>query len=102
MPITLVEAALGGHVEVPTLEGRVRMKLPPGTQSGRVFRLRGRGLPILSGEGRGDQRVTVVVETPQNLSNDDGAVLEGLLSLDRDAHYPMRAEFWSKAAPKKP
>jgi molecular chaperone DnaJ len=101
VPITFVEATLGGHVEVPTLDGRVRMKVPAGTQSGRVFRLRGRGLPLLSGQGRGDQHVTVVVETPQGLSDEDRELVEGLLSLDDAEHHPMRARFWRKVKAKK-
>jgi len=68
LPVSLALAALGGVVDVPTPDGVVRMKVPAGTQSGRVFRLRGRGL--WSGTGRGDELVRVVVETPTNLDPD--------------------------------
>ena len=67
--ITLAEAALGAQIEVPTLQGQVRMKVPPGTQSGRVFRLRGKGVARMGrGTETGDLHATVVVETPHELS----------------------------------
>lgn len=65
VPIRFAQAALGATIDVPTLEGRVRMRVPPGSQSGRVFRLKGKGLPSPDGRGRGDQRVRVVVEVPE-------------------------------------
>lgn len=81
VPVTFCELALGGEVEVPTLDGRVKMKIPPGTQSGTVFRLRGRGMPTGDGAARaarGDQRVRVVVETPEQLTARQRALLEEL------------------------
>jgi molecular chaperone DnaJ len=93
VPITVVDAALGAQVEVPTLDGKVRMKIPSGTQSGKVFRLRGKGVPDLEGRGRGDQHVAVVVETPRELSDSERALLEKLNELESDAHYPQRAAF---------
>ncbi|HEX3015723.1 MAG TPA: molecular chaperone DnaJ [Desulfobacteria bacterium] len=68
IPITFVQAALGGEVEVPTLDGPVKMKVPEGTQTGTMFRLRGHGIPFRRGSGRGDQRVRVVVATPTKLT----------------------------------
>jgi len=67
VPITVTEAALGAKIEVPTVEGRASMRIPPGTNSGQVFRLRGLGVPHLKGGGRGDQFVTVKIVVPQNL-----------------------------------
>ncbi|MFQ5532315.1 MAG: molecular chaperone DnaJ [Candidatus Methylomirabilales bacterium] len=67
IPITITEAALGARVEVPTLDGMATMGIPPGTSSGRVFRLKGKGVPHLKGGGRGDQYVTVNVVVPENL-----------------------------------
>jgi len=61
-------AALGGKVDVPTLDGVVKVTVPPGTQSGRLLRLRGKGAPDLRGHGRGDQIVRVRVETPSHLT----------------------------------
>jgi DnaJ-class molecular chaperone len=67
LPITVTEAALGASIEVHTLDGPVVMKVPPGTQSGQTFRLSGKGMPHLKGDGRGDQFVRVKIVLPQNL-----------------------------------
>ncbi len=66
--LSFVQAALGAEIKVPTLEGDVALTIPEGTQTGSVFRLRGKGVPSLRGGGRGDQYVTVNLETPKNLS----------------------------------
>ncbi len=95
LPISFREASLGAQVEVPTVDGRVRMRVPPGTQNGRIFRLRGKGAPKLSGEGRGDQHVSVVVEVPEQLSDAARRTLEQLDELDRDEHLPRRRALWS-------
>lgn len=68
IPISVTQAALGGEVEVPTLDGKVKYPVPEGTQTGTVFRLKGKGIPYLHGSGRGDQFVTVNVATPKNLT----------------------------------
>src|SRR3974390_1588613 len=69
VPVSMVAAALGGEFEVPTIEGgKTRVKVPEGTQSGRRFRLQGKGMPVLRGRQSGDMYVQVVVETPQNLT----------------------------------
>lgn len=68
LPISMVQAALGDEVEVETLEGKVKLTIPEGTQSGTSFRLRGRGFPKLRGYGKGDQNVKVSVTTPSNLT----------------------------------
>lgn len=79
VPITFVQAALGTTVQVPTLDGKVEMRVPPGTQSGAVFRLRGRGFPQgMGSQKRCDAHVKVVVETPRDLSPAQQALLEGL------------------------
>ncbi|MCF0120773.1 MAG: molecular chaperone DnaJ [Oscillospiraceae bacterium] len=75
MPISIVQASLGDEVEVPTLDGKVKYNIPEGTQSGAVFRLRGKGIPNLRGGGRGDQYVTVRVETPKNLTAEQKELL---------------------------
>ena len=69
MPITFVQAALGDEVEVPTLDGKVKYKIPEGTQSGTVFRLRGKGIQHLRSSQRGDQLIRVNVEVPKKLSD---------------------------------
>ena len=68
MPITFVQAALGDEVEVPTLDGKVKYKIPEGTQSGTVFRLRSKGITKLHSKSRGDQLIKVIVEVPKSLS----------------------------------
>ena len=67
VPVTLAEALLGARVEIPTIDGKTTMTLPAGTQNGRKFRLRGKGVPHLKGDGRGDQYVTVKVVLPETL-----------------------------------
>jgi DnaJ-class molecular chaperone len=69
LPVTLREALLGGEVPVGTLKGRVLLKLPPGTQSGRTFRLKGQGMPRFKGDGTGDLYVKVRVVLPGDLTD---------------------------------
>jgi molecular chaperone DnaJ len=69
VPFSFGQLALGDKIEIPTLRGRVEMTIPSGTQSGKVFRLRGQGLPHLEGRGRGDQLVRVFVEVPKKLTD---------------------------------
>ena len=78
VPVSPVDLMLGGKVEVPTLDGRVALKIPPGTQSHKIFRLRGKGLPRLHGGGRGDQLVRVIAWIPEKLSREQHAALEKL------------------------
>ena len=75
MPISFVQAALGAEVEVPTLDGKVKYTIPEGTQTGTTFRLRGKGIPYLNGNGRGDQYVTVNIETPRSLTKEQKELL---------------------------
>ncbi|HXG02000.1 MAG TPA: DnaJ C-terminal domain-containing protein, partial [Candidatus Binatia bacterium] len=84
LPITAPEAALGATVEVPTLRGRVSMKIPPGTSSGRTFRLPGYGMPRGKGGGYGDQLVTVKVVLPSDLTPAERELYERLKALRRD------------------
>ena len=78
LPISIVQASLGAEVEVPTLDGKVKYTIPEGTQSGSVFRLRGKGIPYLRGSGRGDQYITVTVETPRGLNEKQKELLRQL------------------------
>lgn len=75
MPISFVQAALGAEVEVPTLDGKVNLTIPEGTQTGSTFRLRGKGIPRVGGSVRGDQYVTVNIETPKNLTKEQKELL---------------------------
>jgi len=74
-PISFTQAALGAEIEVPTLDGKVKMNIPEGTQPGATFRLRGKGVPYLRGSGRGDQFVTVTVAVPKNLTSSQKELL---------------------------
>lgn len=68
MPITFTQAALGADIEVPTLYGKVKLKIPAGTQTGTKFRLKGKGVPNVHGYGKGDQHIRVRVVTPTKLT----------------------------------
>ena len=72
VPVSMTSAALGGEIEVPTIDGRVKLTIPEGTQPGSVFRLRGKGIPYLQskGGGRGDQFVTITVTVPKNMTSE--------------------------------
>lgn len=84
LPITFAEAALGAEVEVPTLTGKVRMRIPPETQNGTVFRLRGLGFPKRGDHERGDQLVRVQVVVPQGLTEREKELLRELAALRRE------------------
>ena len=71
-------AALGGQVEVPTITGRARLKIPAGTQPGKVLRLRGKGLPSTDGYGTGDELINIMVYIPENLTDDERKTIESL------------------------
>jgi len=96
VPISLTTAALGGSVEVPTLDGQVALKIPAETQSGRVFRLRDKGVKSVRGNTRGDLFCRVVVETPVNLSPEQRELLRQLdesLRNDGNRHAPRQKSF---------
>lgn len=85
IPITFSQAALGGEIQVPTLDGqKIKMKIPEGTQTHKVFRLKGKGIPALHGYGRGDLFVRVVVVTPTRLTEKQRHLLEELARISGD------------------
>ena len=90
IPVSFTQAALGCEIEIPTLDGQVSMKVPEGTQSGRIFRLRGKGIPSLQGRGRGDQMAIVRVETPANLNKKQRELLEEFARISGEDVHPMR------------
>ncbi len=96
MPITYVQAALGDELTVPTLDGKVKYKIIEGTQSGTVFRLKGKGVPVLNGYGRGDQYVKVTVETPKNLNEKQKQMLKDFAASMGDEVYEQRSSFIDK------
>jgi molecular chaperone DnaJ len=76
MHLSFVDVALGTSVEIPTIDGKARITIEPGTQAGKILRLKGKGIKDLNGYGRGDQLVHVNVWTPQQLSTEERATLE--------------------------
>lgn len=96
MPISFPTAALGGEVEVPTLEGKGLLRIPPGTQSGTVLRVRGKGIPRRRMGGRGDQLVEVVVEVPTQVSEHQKELLLDLAKSFGDNVQPQQATFMEK------
>jgi molecular chaperone DnaJ len=96
VPISFPQAVLGASIDVPTLEGKVLMKVPPGTQSGKVFRLRGKGIPVYGGYGKGDQLVTVIVEVPLEISRRQRKLITDLAQEIGDDAHPQQASFLRK------
>lgn len=90
--ISFVDAALGTSVEVPSIGGKVRIKIDPGTQAGKILRLRGKGLKDLNGYGSGDQLVYVNVWTPKKLSSEEKAILEKLKTAENFQPHPDSSE----------
>lgn len=78
LPINFAQAALGSEIEVPTVDGETTLKIPPGTQNGRVLHIKGKGVPRLNSRGRGDQLVIIRVVTPQSLSDKQRQLFEEL------------------------
>ena len=85
IPISFTQAALGAEITVPTLDGEERLRVGEGTQSGSVFRIKGKGMPVLGGRGRGDQYVAVNIITPTNLSREQRRLLEELSKVEESA-----------------
>ena len=97
IPIKFTLAALGGTIEVPTLSGKASLKIPPATQSGTTFRLKGRGLPALRSGQAGDQLVRVHVEVPTRLTPEQRKKLEDFAIACGDANEPVARSFFEKA-----
>ena len=96
MPITFAQAALGGDVDVPTLDGKVKYAIPEGTQTGAVFRLRGKGIPSLRGGSRGDQYVKTTIEVPKRLNERQKRMLREFADASGDEVHDMRKGFFEK------
>jgi molecular chaperone DnaJ len=90
--LNFADAALGTSVEVPTIDGRVKIKVPAGTQSGKIFRLKGKGLPSVQSYGKGDQLIHVNVWTPKKLSDEDREVLEKIRQMPNFNPQPGKSE----------
>jgi molecular chaperone DnaJ len=82
VPITFAQAALGSEIAVNTLDDQEKLKIPMGTQTGTVFRLKGKGMPVLGGRGRGDLFVSVTVVTPTSMTREQRKLLEQLAEVE--------------------
>jgi molecular chaperone DnaJ len=95
VPISFIDAALGGEMEVPTLEGRVKLKIPEETQTGKLFRLRGKGVTPVRGGSTGDLLCRVTLETPVNLTKSQKELLKQLqVSFEKEGNQSPRKKSW--------
>lgn len=90
--LNFADAALGTQIEVPTIDGSVKIKVPAGTQSGKIFRLQGKGLPSVHGHSTGDQLIHVSIWTPKKLSDDEKRLLEQLREAENFKPHPGKGE----------
>ncbi len=96
IPITFAQAALGDKIEVPTIHGKVKIDIPEGTQTGTTFRLRDKGVPYMRGNGNGNEYVTVKIEVPKKLTNNQKDLLRKFAAEDDDKNYKQRKSFFDK------
>jgi molecular chaperone DnaJ len=96
VPISIAQAALGAEIDVPTLNGKVKMKIPPGTQSGKVFRMKGKGINDVQGYHQGDQHVRIRVETPTHLTARQKELLKEFAAAGGEDVNPMAKGFLDK------
>ena len=96
VPITFAQAALGAEIEVPTLDGKVRYVVPEGTQTGTTFRLKGKGIPYVGYKNRGDQYVTVILETPTRLTREQKEKLQKFADSLDESKQPKKKSFFEK------
>ncbi len=96
VPISFPQAALGCEIDVPTLEGKVKLKIPAGTQTGQSFRFRGKGVPVPGKRKRGDLHVVVRIETPTKLTKRQRELLEEFARISNDDIMPQRKSFFEK------
>ncbi len=96
VPITFVQAALGDEIEVPTLTGSTKLKIPAGTQPGHIFRLKGKGFPYLRGSGHGDQVCRIMVEVPTKLTQKQKELLQEFNRMNGEHSIPITTGFFDK------
>jgi molecular chaperone DnaJ len=96
VPVGFATAVFGGEIEVPTLEGKVKMKIPPGTQAGRVFRLRNKGIAHLHDRSRGDQLVRVQIDVPTDLTAEQRKALKEYARASGEESGPLHRSFVEK------
>ena len=90
--LNFADAALGTSVHVPTIGGKVKIKIPPGTQAGKIFRLKGKGIPEVQGYGKGDQLINVNIWTPKTLNSEERAIMEQMRKLPNFQPAPDKSE----------
>jgi molecular chaperone DnaJ len=90
--ISFVDATIGTQIEIPTIDGKAKVKVEPGTQSGKVLRLKAKGLPEINSYGRGDILVNINVWTPQHLTKEEKAILEGLRDSENFKPHPSKKD----------
>ncbi|MCF7911059.1 MAG: molecular chaperone DnaJ [Candidatus Cloacimonetes bacterium] len=95
-PISISQAVLGADIKVPTLSGKVKMKVPPGTQSGKIFRVRGQGLPYLNSGYNGDLYVQIIVMIPAKVIGREKELYEELAEIDKEKNYEPKKSFFNK------
>ncbi|MFO8058208.1 MAG: molecular chaperone DnaJ [bacterium] len=96
LPLSFPQAALGDEIEVPTMEGPAKLKIPPSTQSNKIFRLRGKGMPSLEGKSKGDLNVKVFIEVPQKLTEEQEELLKRFSETSGEDIHPQRKSFFQK------
>ena len=97
VPVSFITAALGGEIQVPTLEGKASLKIPAGTQSNTMFKLRQRGVPDMNTKVRGDLLTRVMVEVPTKLNTEQRQKLEEFAALCGEENTPLHKTFFDKA-----
>jgi len=97
-PISLADAALGATVEVPTIDGgKAKVKIPAGTQNGRQFRLKGKGMPMIRSKNYGDLYIQAITEVPESLTKEHKNLLEQFKKLEDTKTNPIMKDFFEKA-----
>ena len=96
-PLSFIDAALGSEIEIPTLDGKVKIKIPEGTQTGKLFRLKGKGVKRIRSSSVGDLLCRVIIETPQKLTSKQKELMKELdISLKEEKHNPLSFEWLNK------
>jgi len=96
LPVSMTQAALGAELSVPSLDGKLKFKIPHGTQTGKIFKLSGKGMPSLRGYGNGDLLVRVVIETPTKLNIRQRELLEEFAQISGEETHPHSQSFFAK------
>jgi molecular chaperone DnaJ len=97
-PISIADAALGTSLEIPTIDGaKARIKIPSGTQAGKQFRLKGKGMPYIRGSGNGDLYIKIITEVPVSLNSEQKELLEKFRKIENEKSNPSIKQFFQKA-----